>query len=69
MTRPFEGGSMSLGRGGVPLQGEVGPGFIIVVDVGLQESAQVVLAEDDRVVQAFPPNRADHALRTGVLPG
>lgn len=34
-----------------------------------EDPAQVPLAERDHVVQAFAPERADHALANGIRPG
>src|SRR5580704_18369224 len=43
---------------------------VVVIDaVGRKDSAQVGLAEDDDVIEAFPADRADQSLRMPVLPG
>jgi hypothetical protein len=44
------------------------PRAIVVVGIGAQHAAQMHLAEDDQVVQAFPPYRADQSLDVPVLP-
>src|SRR5580704_1412773 len=42
---------------------------VVVIDaVGRKDSAQVGLAEDDDVIEAFPADRADQSLRMPVLP-
>src|SRR2546428_2014760 len=53
----------------IPLQREMGTRDVVVVDVALQDAPEVLLAEDDQVVQAFAPDRADDSLGIGVLPG
>jgi hypothetical protein len=42
------------------------PRQMIVDGVTRQDSAQVPLAEDDQVVQTFPPDRPDQALRVRI---
>ena len=55
--------------GSIPLQREMGTRDVVVVDVALQDAPGVLFAEDDQVVQAFAPDRADDSLGIGVLPG
>ncbi len=43
-------------------------GCIIVVHVGPQHVPQVPLAEHDDMVETFPSDRADQALRVPILP-
>lgn len=49
-------------------QRQVGPEFIVTVGVGLKDPAQMGLAEDDDVIEAFATDRADQPLRMPVLP-
>ena len=53
----------------IPLQREMGTQDVVVVDVVIQDAPQVPFTEDDQVVQAFAPDRADDSLGIGVLPG
>jgi hypothetical protein len=53
----------------ISLQGEMGPGLVVVADVFAEDLAEVIFAEDDQVVQTLPADRTDDALRVGVLPG
>ena len=41
---------------------------VVVREVASQDTAQVLFAEDDDVIQAVAPDGADEALREGVLP-
>ena len=50
------------------VQGKMRPGAVIVINVRRKHPAQMVLVEDDQVVQAFSPDRADDPLNVGVLP-
>ena len=43
--------------------------FVVVAGVAGKDPAQLVLAEDDDVIEAFPADRADQSLRMPVLPG
>ena len=49
-------------------QGQMRPDFIVIVGVGEKDPAQMALAEDDDVIEAFPPDRSDQPLRVPVLP-
>ena len=49
-------------------EGQVSPGFQIVLDVGVQHATQPALIPDDDVIKAFAANRSEQALRVGVLP-
>jgi len=42
---------------------------VVVGEVLVEHAAEVTVVEDDHVVMALAPNRADHALRERVLPG
>jgi hypothetical protein len=43
--------------------------FVVVAGVARKDPAQMALAEDDDVIEAFPADRADQSLRMPVLPG
>jgi hypothetical protein len=45
------------------------PDIIEIVGIRRQISAQMSLAKDDHVIEAFPTDRADQPLRMPVLPG
>ena len=49
-------------------QGQMRPDFIVVAGVGREDPAQMGLAEDDDVIEAFPADRTDQSLRMPVLP-
>jgi len=44
-------------------------GAMVVVEVGRENSAEMALTEDDDMVEALTPHRADQSLDEGVLPG
>ncbi len=48
---------------------QMGPGSMVVVDVGRQDPLQVMRVQDNNVIEAFPPDRPDDALDIGILPG
>ena len=50
-------------------RGQMRSEFVVIAGVGCKDPAQVGLAEDDDVIEAFPANRADQSLRMPVLPG
>src|SRR5260370_9624914 len=50
-------------------QGQMRSNSVVIAGVGSKNPAQMGLAEDDDVIQAFPADRADHSLRMPVLPG
>src|SRR5262249_22805243 len=54
--------------GRVLVEGEVGPHLMVVGEVADQDTAEVSLAEDEHVIQALPPDRADESLHERVLP-
>ncbi len=43
--------------------------FIVIAGVGGKDPAQMGLAEDDDMIEAFAADRADQSLRMPVLPG
>jgi hypothetical protein len=49
-------------------QGQMRSELVVIADVGRKDAAQVGLAEDDDVIEAFPTDRADQSLRMAVLP-
>ena len=51
------------------LQGQMWSEFVVVAAVGRKDSAQMGLAEENDVVEAFPADRADQSLCVPVLPG
>jgi len=55
--------------GGILLQPEVRSALVIVGDEGIQVAAQVAFGDDDHVIQAFAPDRADYAFDVRALPG
>jgi hypothetical protein len=50
-------------------QGQMWSEFVVVAAVGRKDSAQMGLAEDDDVIEAFPADRADQSLRIPILHG
>src|ERR1044072_9823263 len=48
---------------GVLGQGEIRPYVVVVGSIGLEDPAQMVLAQDHDVVQALPADRADQPFR------
>ena len=55
--------------GCVLAQRQVSPRSLIVIEVGLQDAPQTGFIEDDHMIQALAPNRANQALDIGILPG
>ena len=51
------------------IQGQMRSEFVVIAGVGRKYATQMGLAEDDDVIEAFPPDRADQSLRMSVLPG
>ena len=49
-------------------QGQMRSERVVIARVGGKDPAQVGFAEDDRVIKAFPADRADQSLRVPVLP-
>ena len=58
------------GPGGrrIALQRQVRPDVVVVIDVLSQDRPEMVLIEGDHMVEAFPPDRADHLLCAWILP-
>lgn len=54
--------------GRILAQCEVRAGFVVVGGIGAQDVAEVPLAEDQHMVQAFAPHRGDQLLHMPVLP-
>ncbi len=48
---------------------QVGPGSMIIVEVGRQDPTQVTRVHDNDMIEALPPDRSNDALDIGVLPG
>src|SRR5262249_29856010 len=57
------------GQGGVLAQREMSPRSVVVVDVALHDTAKLLFASDDDVVETFSPDRTDHPFGITVLPG
>jgi hypothetical protein len=49
-------------------EGEVGASVVVIRKVASQDAAKVTLAQDDHVVEAVAPNRADQAFGERILP-
>ena len=54
--------------GGVLVEREMRAGLVVVREVPGQDAAEVSLAEDEHVIQAFAPDGADEPFREGILP-
>ena len=46
----------------------MGAGPVVIVHVSCKDVAQMAFVKDDDLIQALPPDRADHALDESVLP-
>ena len=46
----------------------VGSQFVVIVGIRRQDSAQVCFAEDDDMIQALSPDRADQPFDVSILP-
>jgi hypothetical protein len=55
--------------GGVLVEREVGSRPMVVDEVAGQDAVEVSLVDDEHVIQALAPDRADEPLRERVLPG
>src|SRR5581483_4855991 len=51
------------------LQGLIWPGVVVIAEILSQYSAQVPFGQDNQVVEALPPDAADHLFRVSILPG
>ena len=49
-------------------QGQMGPRPVVICGIRRKNSAQMVFAKDDDVIEAFPADRADQPLRMSILP-
>jgi len=50
------------------LQAKMSARFMIIVEVLLEHPPKMSIIENDRMVQAFPSDRADHPLNVRILP-
>ena len=50
------------------VQGQMCSAFVVIAGVGGENPAQMGLAEDDDLIEAFAANRADQSLCVHVLP-
>ena len=62
------GGLNFARRWRVAIEGKVRAYIVVVIEIQSQNSLEVKFVQDDHVVQAFPANGADHALRVSILP-
>src|ERR1019366_9228439 len=51
------------------VQGPMRSNFIVITSVGLQDPAQMRLAEDDKMIHALAPDRSDQPFGKVILPG
>jgi hypothetical protein len=51
----------------VLIQGQMRSDSVVIAGIGRKDPAQVGLAEDDDVIEAFPADRADQSLRMPVV--
>ena len=54
--------------GCVLVEREVGTRLMVISEIAGQNAVEVSLAEDDNVIQALAPDRADEPFREGILP-
>ena len=54
--------------GRVLVEGEVGSHLVVVGEIAGQDAAEVSLTEDEHVIQALAPNRADEPFGERILP-
>ena len=54
--------------GAILLERQMGPGTVVIVQVGRQDPPKMALVQDDDVIQAFSPDRSDDSFGVGVLP-
>src|SRR5207247_8932329 len=54
--------------GCILVEREVSTRPVVVREVAREGAAQVLFAEDDDVIETLAPDRADEALREGILP-
>ena len=65
VTDAFDGAN----KRSVFVQRQVRSNAVVVGGIGLKDPAQVGLAQNHDVIQAFPADRADQPLRMAILPG
>ncbi len=53
---------------GVLLQGQVGSGPVVVVQVPGKDAFQMALSQNNHVIEALTSYRADDSFRIGILP-
>ena len=64
-----ESGWVDNARSGrILLKGQVRSGLVVVPHVVPNDSAQMSLSENNRVIRTFPTNRSDNVLYEWVLP-
>jgi hypothetical protein len=51
------------------VQGQMRSQFVVIGGVCREDLAQMALADDNGMIEAFPADRADQFLRMPVLPG
>lgn len=51
------------------VQGQMRSQFVVIAGIGRKDPAQVGLADDNGMIEAFPADRTDQSLRMPVLPG
>jgi Integrase core domain len=54
--------------GRILLEREVSAGPVVVREVACRDASQVPFAQNENMIQALAPNRADEPLREGILP-
>src|SRR5262245_35189872 len=52
----------------VLIQRQVRAGFVIIAEIVFEQSAQMVVIEDDHMIQALATNASDHPLHVTILP-
>src|SRR5262245_17138144 len=65
---PYRGERDRSNVGCVLFQREVGPRLMVVDEIAGQDAAEVLLAQDEHVIQALAPDRADEPLHERLLP-
>jgi hypothetical protein len=55
--------------GRILVQRPVCPDVVIIATIGAQDAAQMYLAQDNEIVQAFAPDRTNQSFGISVLPG
>ena len=50
------------------VQGQMRSQFVVIGGVGREDPAQMALADDNGMIEAFPADRADQSLRMPILP-